>query len=74
VHGPNPAQGFTTGHGGSGGTVVGISLVAGAWKGSSGEGEWRAGNTLGMEARPETHRGSGSPMRRFGGGEAATFR
>jgi hypothetical protein len=26
-----------------------------------------------MEAQPEAHQGKGSPVRRFSGGEAATF-
>jgi hypothetical protein len=47
--------------------------VAGTWKGSSDESEWSAGNTPGMEAHPEAHQGKGSPVRRFSGGEAATF-
>jgi hypothetical protein len=60
--------------GGRGVAVISVSQVAGSWNGSSGESEWSVGNTPGMEARPEAHRGSGSPTGCFGGGEAVAFR
>jgi hypothetical protein len=60
--------------GGCSGAVTGVSQVAETWTCSFDEGEWSAGNTPGMEARPKAHRGSGSLARCFGGGEAAAFR